>query len=235
MMQLRPYQQESVNAVYRHLSEHDDNPCVVLPTGCHAAGHPILMHDGTVKPVEKVCVGDALMGPDSRPRQVLALCRGHDEMFRVIPHRGESFAVNGDHILSLVCTNEGKAFPCNKHGGEVENISIRDFLKKPKYWRHLRKLYRVPVDFSSHRELPLPPYILGLLLGDGCLRGTVDLTTADDEIATAWIQYARSIGCEVSVNASGGRCPSYSLVHSCASCSIIMFQGKRRRSTAAWS
>jgi len=32
-MELRPYQQESINAVYRHLRERDDNPCVVIPTG----------------------------------------------------------------------------------------------------------------------------------------------------------------------------------------------------------
>lgn len=32
-MQLRPYQQESVDAVYNYLRAHDDNPCVVLPTG----------------------------------------------------------------------------------------------------------------------------------------------------------------------------------------------------------
>ncbi len=31
-MNLRPYQLEAVNAVYRHLREHDDNPCVVIPT-----------------------------------------------------------------------------------------------------------------------------------------------------------------------------------------------------------
>jgi len=29
---LRPYQQEAVDAVYRHLRERDDNPCVVIPT-----------------------------------------------------------------------------------------------------------------------------------------------------------------------------------------------------------
>jgi DNA repair protein RadD len=33
MLQLRPYQQEAVNAVYKHLSERDDNPCIVLPVG----------------------------------------------------------------------------------------------------------------------------------------------------------------------------------------------------------
>ena len=31
--ELRPYQQEAVNAVYEHLSTEDTNPCVVLPTG----------------------------------------------------------------------------------------------------------------------------------------------------------------------------------------------------------
>src|SRR5208283_4002501 len=31
-MQLRPYQQDAVEAVYRHLRTRDDNPCVVIPT-----------------------------------------------------------------------------------------------------------------------------------------------------------------------------------------------------------
>ncbi|MEO1997905.1 MAG: DEAD/DEAH box helicase family protein [Planctomycetaceae bacterium] len=33
MLTLRPYQQEAVAAVYQHLRERDDNPCVVIPTG----------------------------------------------------------------------------------------------------------------------------------------------------------------------------------------------------------
>lgn len=32
-MQLRPYQIAAVDAVYEHLRERDDNPCVVIPTG----------------------------------------------------------------------------------------------------------------------------------------------------------------------------------------------------------
>ena len=31
-MELRPYQQEAVNAVYEHLRSRDDNPCIVIPT-----------------------------------------------------------------------------------------------------------------------------------------------------------------------------------------------------------
>ena len=33
MLELRPYQQEAVSAIYRHLREREDNPCVVIPTG----------------------------------------------------------------------------------------------------------------------------------------------------------------------------------------------------------
>ena len=32
-MNLRPYQSESIAAVYEHLRTRDDNPCVVIPTG----------------------------------------------------------------------------------------------------------------------------------------------------------------------------------------------------------
>jgi len=32
MLTLRPYQQEALDAVYRYLRHHDDNPCAVLPT-----------------------------------------------------------------------------------------------------------------------------------------------------------------------------------------------------------
>jgi len=85
---LRPYQVEAVSAVYDHLRHRDDNPCVVLPTACHAEGHPILMFDGTVKSVEGVEVGDLVMGPDSRPRRVMSLCRGEDDLYRIVPTRG---------------------------------------------------------------------------------------------------------------------------------------------------
>lgn len=75
---------------------------VVAATGCHAAGTPILMFDGTIKNVEDVRVGDQLMGPDSQPRNVLQLARGRERMVRIIPTKGESFVVNESHILSLI-------------------------------------------------------------------------------------------------------------------------------------
>lgn len=196
---LRWYQAEAVEAVFKYLNTNaNGNPCIVLPTGCHAKGHPILMHDGTVKPVECVQVGDKLMGPDSEPRTVQQLCQGVDDMYRIIPTKGDPFVVNADHILSLQCTCEGKRkskFPCGKAGGEIENISVREYIGKAKYWKHIRKLYRVPVRFRNQKDLPVPPYILGALLGDGYLNGTISITKPDIEMLQEFAMYAVSIGC----------------------------------------
>jgi len=200
-----------VEAVYEHLRTRDDNPAVVLPTGCHAKGHPILMYDGTVKPVEQIRVGDELMGPDSQRRRVLALCRGEDELFRIRPRRGEAFVVNAQHVLSLVCTREGKPYPSSCQGGEIEHVTVAEYLRKPRSWKHLRKLYRVAVDFPGARDLPIPPYVLGLLLGDGCLRQGCSLITADEPLADSWERYADQIGCDVTVFSEGKSCPTYSL------------------------
>lgn len=192
MLEIRPYQREALEALDEYLRTKDGNPCVVLPTGCHAAGHPILMFDGSVKPVEDVREGDVLMGDDSSPRTVLRLHRGEDEMFKVIPKKGKPFIVNGEHVLSLECTREKGTvkYRSQKKGGEIDNISVRGYLGKSKSWKHLRKLRRVPVDFNGNIKLPVDPYILGLLLGDGCLTGCISYTTADIELADIFRRYA---------------------------------------------
>lgn len=49
-MQLRPYQQAAVDAVYEHLRSKDNNPCIVLPT---ASGKSIVLAKITQDAVEK--------------------------------------------------------------------------------------------------------------------------------------------------------------------------------------
>jgi len=62
---------------------------------------------------------------------------------------------------------------------------------------------RVKVEFHSEyqKELVIPPYILGLLLGDGHLSTKkTELTTADQPIAEAYTQFCESLGYEVSLH-----------------------------------
>ncbi len=76
-------------------------------TGCHAMDTPIMMADGSWKMVQDIVPGEQLMGDDSTPRNVLELFRGHSSMYRINTIKGESFIVNGDHILCLKATTMG--------------------------------------------------------------------------------------------------------------------------------
>lgn len=108
---LRDYQQEAVESVFRQWDNNIRSTMVVLPTGCHARGQKILMFDGSVKAVEDIVVGDVLAGPNLAPRRVLRLERGVDEMFDVVPCTGKPWRVNGDHILSFKA--HGEDFFCD--------------------------------------------------------------------------------------------------------------------------
>lgn len=68
---------------------------------CHAKDTPILMYDGSIKLVQDIVVGDVIMGDDSSPRKVLTLGQGTDDMYDVIPVKGEKYTVNSEHILCL--------------------------------------------------------------------------------------------------------------------------------------
>ena len=74
---------------------------------CHAIDTPILLHDGTVKMVQDVLIGDTLMGDDSKPRTVLSLARGEDILYDIIPTKGEKYTVNSEHILCLKYSGSG--------------------------------------------------------------------------------------------------------------------------------
>ena len=180
-MKLRPYQLECLSAIDRGLLDHD-RTAVVMSTGCHAKGTPILMYNGEVKNVENIQVNELIMGNDSTPRTVLSLIQGNEQLYRIIPKKGESFTVNENHILSLVSTNRGSKFPSQRTNGNITNISVRDYLKQNKTFKHLNKLYRTDINFPKSKAISIHPYLLGVLLGDGNLKNSLTVSTPDNEI-----------------------------------------------------
>ena len=156
------------------------------PAGCHAKGTQVIMFDGSFKNVEDLQVGDLLMGPDSNPRKVLELVRGSEEMFEITPTKGDSFVINKNHILHLTptCTNEAIKFPIN--------VNLGTFIEKSTIPLQERfKLTRTNgIHFPSTKTLSLPPYILGLWLGDGNSRDP-GLTNIDPEVIDIWTAFAK--------------------------------------------
>lgn len=157
------------------------------PPGCHAKGQGILMFDGSIKKVEDVVVGDLLMGPDSNSRTVLELKRGCEEMYRITPTKGSSFVVNSSHILHLTPSHKNEGFK------SPINISVKDLLSgASQVFRDRFKLTRTGVNFNK-KSLSIPPYILGVWLGDGTSNSSA-ITSMDPEIVEVWTTYGNELG-----------------------------------------
>lgn len=155
---------------------------------CFGLNTPVIMADGSVRPVQEVLEGDRVLGPDGTPRLVHGLSRGRAPMYRITPVKGDAYTVNDEHILSLRVTggqkNTIQIDGVRYQGGDIVNIDVRDYLKLSQRKKHLLKGWRSDaVDFHGAPAYkgPLTPYLAGAYLGDGS-RHQSRLTLSDNEI-----------------------------------------------------
>ena len=175
---------------------------------CLGRGTPVLLHDGSIRPVEKVGVGDLLMGPDSSPRRVISLAQGREKMYRVIPVKGDPFECNESHILALRNTTKSK----QGRLGVSQNTSIKDYLASSMAFKKCFKLYRTGVDFPHPCALPVDPYLLGLWLGDGSSDlSTFLITTKDKEIVEYLAEFCKDKPLLFKDYSPKNRCPGVTL------------------------
>lgn len=87
---------------------------------CYAKGTLILMADGSTKPVDKILVGDVLMGDDSTIRIVESTIKGTGKLYNIEQADGINYIVNKEHIISL------KSYWTSK----IMNITVDDYLNK---------------------------------------------------------------------------------------------------------
>lgn len=170
---------------------------------CLGKGTPVLMFDGKIKKVEDVVNGDSLMGPDSQPKKVTGVTSGIDILYSVVPVKGDPYVVNSDHVLSLRNTE--------RKSKKIINISVRDFLKKSRTFKHLHKGWRSNGVSWREKEVLIDPYFLGLWLGDG---NSNDLTISNPDKEV--INYIHKVAKEnnlVTKNTEKrkGFCPRFSL------------------------
>lgn len=172
---------------------------------CHAKGQGILMHDGSVKRVEDVVVGDVLMGVGGQPRRVLSTNRGRGQMFEIRPRRrGKPWRVNEDHILTLARTGRGNA--------EWIDVPLREWLGWTRSHKHFFKLVHSRIDEfgGGDRTRSLDPYFLGLLIGDGSMKyRVVEITTADTPIVEESRRQAEAHGLRLKLKGPRGAARSY--------------------------
>jgi len=194
----RQYQTDAIESLRQGFRDGHRRQVLSASTGagkCLGRNTPILMLDGTIKPVQDVVVGDRVMGPNGETRQVIALSAGRSEMYWVQPVKGDGYAVNGNHVLSLRTTPreaklhlaDGRVIECD---GGVVNIPVSVYLASSTTAKHCLKGWRSSgVEFDRDDvSYPIPPYILGAWLGDGTAR-LAALTKPSCEMMSAWVDF----------------------------------------------
>jgi len=157
---------------------------------CLGYGTKVIMFDGTTKEVQDLQVGEYLMGVDSKPRRIMSLARGMENMYWVRQNNGFDYRVNESHILSLKRSRNG----INIFNGDVLNIPVKEYLQKSDKFKTNYKGYKTgferPDDFSVGR---LSPYMLGLWLGDGT-SAKPGITAMESEIIDEIYSYGKKFG-----------------------------------------
>ena len=195
---LRDYQIDYTNQILKY-----KRGLVHAPTSCHAPGQQVVMFDGTLKKVKDVKVGDKLMGPDSVPRIVSRTFEGESELYEIVPKRGKPFTVTKSHYLTLVRTGVVRTpnkLRCKKVdlGGEVKDVMVGEWLDWSKTQKHIHKLVKSGVvSFPTKPDLPIDPYFLGVLLGDGGLTVNVTVTTTSEIIKSEVYKQAKRFNLRV--------------------------------------
>lgn len=176
MITLSSDQNKALYEMQKFLVSHEPEFCLSGYAGtgkCQKAGTEILMHDGSIKVVEDIVVGDLLMGPDSRPRRVTSLATGKDTMYEVSGHSDafEPHVFNSVHVLSLKYSftnapgSVKRGVPAGTKGDLFE-IPLDKFMELPTSYKKWFKLWKTGVEFSP-QVVEFDPYLLGLWLGDG--------------------------------------------------------------------
>jgi phosphate starvation-inducible PhoH-like protein len=126
-------------------------------------------------------VGDLVIGSDGHPTPVLGVYpQGRRPVFRLSSQDGASTLCCAEHLWTITT-------PDDRHRGTHRVLRTDEMvgrLRQNHQHRFELPLVSAPVEFEP-QEVPLDPYALGLLLGDGCLttRTTPTFTTADAELA----------------------------------------------------
>jgi phosphate starvation-inducible PhoH-like protein len=137
---------------------------------------PVLTPDGFV-PIGELEVGDLVVGLDGRPTPVLGVYpQGRKPVYRVTTQDGASTLACGEHLWTVRTPDD------RSHRGGYRVVQTQDMLGDLRRGHvHRYELPLVaPVEFVP-TDVPMDPYALGLLLGDGCLTGTTTPAFATDD------------------------------------------------------
>ena len=172
---------------------------------------PVLTPKGWAE-IGSLAVDDFVIGSDGNPVRVLGVYpRGIQPFYRVTFSDGVSVACDSDHLWAVRSVNDVA------RGKPWRTMATRDLAETQlKYGTHGQsRSWQIPmvstVEFPEV-SLPLDPYFLGVLIGDGALSGgSVSWTKPDVEVATR-IASVLPKGVSLKRIDTDGKCTKWSIV-----------------------
>lgn len=183
---LRDYQEDAKRFALSPVTEGDHfSKLIAMPTGSgklQPKNTPILTPDGW-HPLGDLRVGDFITGVNGEPIQVLEIHeQGVQELYRVTFADGRTTLAGGPHLWKVHNYDW-----CGGGWRVKDTLEIMELLKKKK--SKIRVPLYVPPD-DDDVELPIDPYVLGALIGDGSYtQGQVLFTKYD-----SWFMDAFNLG-----------------------------------------
>jgi phosphate starvation-inducible PhoH-like protein len=156
-------------------------PLAYMRGRANSVDSPVLTPDG-FRPIGALAVGDLVIGSNGEPTPVLGVYpQGEKDMYRLTTQDGGSVLCSGDHLWSVTTRDD------RRRGKPYRVLETREMignLRANHYHRYELPMHSAPVCFP-HQPVPIDPYALGLLLGDGSMAGTTtpSFTTTDVELA----------------------------------------------------
>ncbi|MFL5828442.1 MAG: PhoH family protein [Solirubrobacteraceae bacterium] len=144
---------------------------------------PVLTPSG-FRPIGNLRVGDLVTGSDGRPTPVIGVYpQGRREIYRVRTQDGASTLACAEHLWHVYTASDRRR---GKPGRVLETKDMVGRLRSFHQHRFELPVLSAPAQFAA-RDVPIEPYAMGLLLGDGCLTTstTPSFSTSDPELATA--------------------------------------------------
>ncbi|MEU8886471.1 PhoH family protein [Streptomyces sp. NPDC048442] len=143
----------------------------------------VLTPDGW-RPIGDLRVGDLVVGSDGEPTPVLGVYpQGEKDIYRVSAQDGSWTLCCAEHLWTVRTADDRRR---DQPWRVLETKEMIGNLRAGHARRYELPLLTAPVEFPE-REVPMDPYALGLLLGDGCMTGgtTPSFATEDPELALA--------------------------------------------------
>lgn len=141
----------------------------------------LLMTPNGWRKMGDVKVGEYVIGSDGKPTEIIGVYpQGKKEVYRVTMTDDSSTLACGEHLWQ-VRTMEDKRR--DKPARVLQTQEMLGNFRRNHQYRYEIPLLSEPVEWS-HQDVPIEPYALGLLLGDGCITGKTSpsFSTTDPEL-----------------------------------------------------